>query len=156
VHHAILDGWSLSLFLTELVQRSLATLRGEAYTFEEPRSRYRDFIALERATTGDASIRAFWEPRIAGLPVLALPRRRESAPPAGASRIVKTTIEWNAQTVAALNGVAARAGASIKSVLLAAHLAVLSTLANQRDVVTGLIVNGRPEEDGADRVLGLF
>jgi len=41
-------------------------------------------------------------------------------------------------------------------VLLAAHLRVLSLATGQRDPVTGLVVNGRPEGEGGDELLGLF
>src|SRR5262249_28734070 len=145
------------LFLTELLQRYLAALRSDAYaSSEEPRIRYRDFIALERATIADAGIRAFWDRRVVEFPALAFPPRREPARHAETRRIATTTIAWDARTVEKLKETAACAGASMKSALLAAHFAVLSTLANQRDVVTGLITNGRPEENGADAVLGLF
>ena len=44
----------------------------------------------------------------------------------------------------------------LKSVLLAAHLRVLSLLAGQTDVVTGIVFNGRGEERHGENVLGLF
>ena len=49
-----------------------------------------------------------------------------------------------------------KAGVPLKSVLLAAHLRVLSLLNNQTDVLTGLVSNGRLEETDGERVLGLF
>jgi microcystin synthetase protein McyA len=45
---------------------------------------------------------------------------------------------------------------SLKCVLLAAHLRVLSLLGNSSDVLTGLVVNGRLEETDGERALGLF
>jgi amino acid adenylation domain-containing protein len=44
----------------------------------------------------------------------------------------------------------------IKSVLLAAHFRVLSLLAGQPDVLSGVVANGRPERADGDQVLGLF
>ncbi|NEQ83762.1 MAG: AMP-binding protein, partial [Moorea sp. SIO2I5] len=47
-------------------------------------------------------------------------------------------------------------GVPIKTVLLTAYLKVLSLFCNQTDMVTGLIVNGRPEEEDGEKLLGLF
>jgi len=44
----------------------------------------------------------------------------------------------------------------LKSVLLSAHLKVLSLCAGRGDVVTGLIANGRPEEQDGEKILGIF
>lgn len=44
----------------------------------------------------------------------------------------------------------------MKSVLLAAHLRVLSFLTGRSDIITGLVVNGRPEQEDGERILGLF
>ena len=157
VHHAILDGWSLSTLLTELLRGYLSTLESNDEAFQAPPSaRYRDFVVLETSTMVDPRVRAFWEAQLANLPVLTLPPRREPAEPAAQRRVTRVSAMWDAETVARLSAVAERSTASLKSTLLAVHMAVLAALVNQREVVTGLVSNGRPEEDGADEVLGLF
>ena len=55
-----------------------------------------------------------------------------------------------------LKQVAETAGVPIKSVLLAAHLRVMSVLGGQADVLTGVVSHGRPESIDAERVLGLY
>ena len=60
------------------------------------------------------------------------------------------------EQVEELQRLARRAQVPIKSVLLAAHLKVLSLLSGQSDVVTGMQVNGRPEREGGDEAYGLF
>ena len=47
-------------------------------------------------------------------------------------------------------------GVSLRSVLLAAHVKALSVMTGQREVMTGLVLNGRPERAGGDQLLGLF
>ncbi|MCA1614328.1 MAG: AMP-binding protein, partial [Acidobacteria bacterium] len=49
-----------------------------------------------------------------------------------------------------------RAGVPVKSVLLAAHLKVMSLVSGRADVLTGLVSNGRPEEIDGESVRGLF
>ncbi len=44
----------------------------------------------------------------------------------------------------------------LKSVLLAAHLRVLGLLSGTNDVVSGLVMNGRPESADSRNTLGLF
>ena len=56
----------------------------------------------------------------------------------------------------ALQRLAWSAGVPLKSVLLAAHMKVVGLLNGRRDVVTGLIANGRPEEPDGEKVLGIF
>ncbi|WP_408646547.1 amino acid adenylation domain-containing protein [Tumebacillus avium] len=48
------------------------------------------------------------------------------------------------------------AGVPVKSILLAAHLRVMSLLTGQPDVVTGLVAGGRTEAEDGERTLGLF
>ena len=55
-----------------------------------------------------------------------------------------------------LKQLALSAQVPLKSVLLAAHLRVLSLLGCESDVLTGLVANGRPEQTDGERVLGLF
>src|SRR5207253_7732067 len=45
---------------------------------------------------------------------------------------------------------------SVKSVLLAGHLKVMSVLSGEEEVVSGLVMNGRLEEEDGERVLGVF
>ncbi|WP_233443587.1 condensation domain-containing protein, partial [Streptomyces stelliscabiei] len=51
---------------------------------------------------------------------------------------------------------AGRARVSMKSVLLAAHLKVMSQLTHETAFHTGLVCDARPELPGADRVYGMY
>ncbi|MDQ3802878.1 MAG: amino acid adenylation domain-containing protein, partial [Acidobacteriota bacterium] len=155
-HHAILDGWSLASMMTELF-RLYFSLAGEqvAPVPPPPRSTYRDFIARERAALTSEECRQFWEEKLSDRSVLTLPRWAPPAPepaPRQHRRLFSVTPELSAS----LKRLASSAGVPLKTVLLAAHLKVLSVLGNQRDLITGLASNGRLEETDGDRVLGLF
>jgi microcystin synthetase protein McyA len=60
------------------------------------------------------------------------------------------------QVYAGLQRMAHTAGVPLKSVLLTAHLKVLSLLSGTTDVLTGLVSHGRPEKPDAEKTLGLF
>ncbi|HEX4383229.1 MAG TPA: amino acid adenylation domain-containing protein, partial [Myxococcales bacterium] len=142
-HHAILDGWSLASLLAELMRDGLPR--------EAPVSRYRELIALERSALASTDAQAFWERYLDGATLASLPAGESAGP---ARRLVKVPIE--PATLRGLKKLAARAGAPLKSVLLAAHLRVMSALSGEADVVTGVVANGRPERQDAERALGLY
>ncbi len=94
--------------------------------------------------------------RLEGVTPARLPRwqRDETVDPArrfGQHRVTVPTA-----VSARLREVAREIGVPVKSVLLAAHFKVLSAWTGQRQIVTGLISNGRPETADGERTLGLF
>jgi microcystin synthetase protein McyA len=58
--------------------------------------------------------------------------------------------------LAGLQRLAQATAVPLKSVLLAAHLRVVSQLSNQTEVLTGLICHARPGGPEAEQVLGMF
>ena len=154
-HHAILDGWSLASLLTELFQLYLSLIgRAEPAAAPPVAITFRDFVAMERSALGSAEQRSYWARHLDGFTFLQLPRWR--APDTATGRIATRPVSLPLQVSQELRRFAASASVPIKSVLLAAHLRVLGLVSSLEDVVTGLVVNGRPEDLGAERVLGLF
>ena len=155
LHHAILDGWSLSTLLAELFTHYLERLADRVPPARSLPLRFRDFVALERATQRDVDRQQFWATELADPPAACLPQRagrRESAQPVQAAVFHR----WEAATVQGLETLAQQAGVAMKHVLLAAHAKVVAYLAGSREVITGVISNGRPEAEGATGSLGLF
>ena len=156
-HHAILDGWSLATLMTEIFQAYLARLGRGALApapAPPPAVTFRDFVALERAATESEEGAGFWSQRLAGAEPTFLPRWQ---PPAkGPARIDRRAVPIPRQVSQALKRLASAAAVPVKSVLLAAHLKALAFVTGRRSVVTGLVFNGRPEGEGAERLAGLF
>ncbi len=155
-HHAILDGWSAAAMLTELFQTYLASL-DLVPARRQPvlEVAYRDYVALERRTVEAEACKRFWLDRLRDAAPHKLPRWPETRA-AGLSGGGYREQPLPAELSAGLKRLAARTGAPVKTVLLAAHLRVLGLAANRRDVLTGLISNGRLEASGGEHVLGLF
>jgi amino acid adenylation domain-containing protein len=154
--HPLFDGWSMALIITELMETYGVLARGE-----EPPPRplpaigYTDFVALEREAVESPEQQRFWSGYLSGSSRAELPRwpsRRSQAP----ARHRRTTVTIDREVADALRRLATEAGTSLKSVVLAAHLRVVSLLAGRDDVSTGIIVNGRPEELDGERVIGVF
>ncbi len=157
-NHAISDGWSLHLNLAEVFEHFLALLDGERPPVSGgPELRFADYVALERKAVGSQASRTYWREQLAGAAPLELPRwpvpagRRPGGLPVG-----NLDVAVRGDTFSRLRDLARRQAVPLKSVLLAAHLKVLSTITGRRDLVTGLTVHGRPEVAGGDRMRGLF
>ena len=156
-HHAILDGWSVAVMLTELFQHYFSLLGEEVGTIEpQPAVSYRDFVAAEREVMASHEAQHFWVQKLRDSAVIKLPRWIHPRPFAGAPQLGVLHIDISQEVSHGLKELARKASVPIKSVLLAAHLRAMSLLGGGRDVLTGVVSHGRPERDDGERVLGLF
>ncbi|MFF2806328.1 amino acid adenylation domain-containing protein [Streptomyces sp. NPDC058000] len=154
-HHAILDGWSERSLTAELLDRYRGEVGGAAHSWPDaaPASRFRTFVALERAARDDAAQREFWAAELAGAETAPLPRWR-SARPTG--EMVCAEAPLPAALSDDLRDLADALGVPLRIVLLTAHLRVLGLLGGSDDVLTGVVCNGRAEERDGDKTLGVF
>jgi amino acid adenylation domain-containing protein len=121
-----------------------------------PRFGYSDFVALEQQTIVNERTREFWAQKLEGASESRLPRWPEGMRPGGHEQKRGPEAQISPETLSGLKNLAQRCGVPLKSVLLAAHLKVMSLIHAQNDVVTGLICNGRPEEIDGEKIIGLF
>ncbi|HLH57415.1 MAG TPA: amino acid adenylation domain-containing protein, partial [Verrucomicrobiae bacterium] len=155
-HHACLDGWSLAAVMTEVCQDYIALLENRDACIPAPRIGYGDFVALELQSVSSAETRDFWSQKLRDATEQKLPRWPETLRPGGHEQKRGPEVQIEPEILAGLKGIAQRAGVPLKSVLLAAHLKVMSLMHGQNDVVTGLICNGRPEQTDGEKIIGLF
>lgn len=156
-HHSILDGWSVASLFTELFSHYWYLMgNAKGFVAEPPGVFFRDFVALELQARKSVEAQTFWEKTVDQAPFTALPRWPSSlqVPRKYCPKSRKLTFPQD--TTASLTRLAQMASVPLKSVLLAAHLYILSTLSGSDDVLTGFVSNGRPEILDGDRVLGLF
>jgi amino acid adenylation domain-containing protein len=158
-NHAVFDGWSLHATLSEIFTRYFGLLRGAPLPVAPPLAlTYRDFVHLERSTLSWPAAREHWRRQLDGHALTELPRWPEApgepAAPGPRHRVVDVAVP--AAVADGLRRLAQAAAVPIKSVLLAAHLRVMGLVSGRRDVTTGVVFNGRPEEPEGDDVRGLF
>ncbi|WP_433385384.1 non-ribosomal peptide synthase/polyketide synthase [Micromonospora sp. KLBMP9576] len=151
--HGILEGWSHHSLLMEILD-SYRSLRdaGVPAAFEAPPVRYADFVAGEIEALASPADRDYWQGVVAR-PVFELPAgwgEDESVP----AYECGTQVPLH-DLMADLRELASRTDTSLKSVLLAAHLKVISQLTDEPVFTSGLVSHGRPEVTGADRVYGM-
>ncbi|CAO5250733.1 hypothetical protein FAGKG844_500017 [Frankia sp. AgKG'84/4] len=150
--HAVTEGWSHNWLLAELMecyQRLRDGLGSPPY--EPPAVRYADHVAAERRSLASAEDSAYWRAVVDTYAPLALPDDWRDPGPA-TSYDLPIVLDDLARPLRAL---ADRLQVSVKSVLLAAHVKVMSQLSETRAVHLGLVCDARPELDGADRVYGM-
>jgi amino acid adenylation domain-containing protein len=156
-HHAILDGWSMAVMLTELFQLYTANQSGkESNIGPPPAVSYREFVALEREVLNSKAAQQYLSDRVRGLTVTTMPRRAASNAQERIPEVLTESVLPPAELCEELKQLATAVNIPIKSFVLAAQLKMLSMVSNQSDVTTGMVVSGRPEREDGDRVLGLF
>ena len=152
-HHILLDGWSSSRLLGEVLQR----YAGQGCT--TPASSYRPYLGWLAKQPADAS-EAFWKARLAELAeptrladALADGSEREAAPGSFAERVSRLGVADTAR----LKAFARQQKVTANTVLQAAWLLLLRRYTQQDCVAFGATVSGRPAElPGIEEQLGLF
>ncbi|MEV7872734.1 amino acid adenylation domain-containing protein, partial [Streptomyces sp. NPDC088124] len=155
-HHLLLDGWSTSAFLSDVLAE-YALLDGTAAEPPVSRGAFGDYVRWlteqDRAAGG-----AYWRGVLAGFeePVpLPYDRVPEQARRGQSSARVPVTLE---QPVSArVNGFVRRHRITANALVQGAWALVLAQYAGSSDVVFGTTVSGRPADlPGAEDILGLF
>ncbi len=156
-HHEIIDGWSDAFMVTELLSHYLSVVNGKSYVAPQPTVAFREAIALEQAALKNERFREFWLRYLDGAQLMKLPRligpiRADK----GVRNIVKFEIPVTRELSDSVKTLAERLGVPLKTLLLAAHLRVMSVFGGGKDVLSYTVGNGRPENSEGHGVIGLF
>ncbi|MFE9450310.1 amino acid adenylation domain-containing protein [Streptomyces sp. NPDC006739] len=151
-HHILLDGWSVSVLVRELI--TLYDTGGDPGALP-PVPPYRTFLEwLDRRDRTVAE--AAWRTALAGVSE----PTRLAAPADGArdsAVFAQARAELPARTGAALTDLARRLGITVNTLVQTAWAILLSRTTGQNDVVFGTTVSGRPAElPGVESMVGLF
>ena len=148
-HHALLDGWSVARFFDQFE----AALLGRPIPAAPPGINERA-VRLEAQALEAPDTVEFWQAQAAAWRPLPT-TERTPLPGDPAAHIVQATLDREMRE--GVRHAAARWGCSPKHVYLAAHLRALAATAQWREYsATSLVVSCRPEEAGAENVLGMF
>jgi mycobactin peptide synthetase MbtF len=153
-HHIIIDGWSLPLFVGELI--TLYRSGGDADALPPPPRPYRDYIGWLAGRDQEASC-ALWREHFAGLdgPTLLTPALTTGEPPIGQPR--RTELKLDGHATGRLAEAARSRGVTVNTLVQMAWATILSAFTDRSDVVFGVTVSGRPGElTGVETMVGLF
>jgi amino acid adenylation domain-containing protein len=158
VHHLVFDGWSLGVFLRELLTLYSAYTSGHSCTLPPLPTHYGEYIAWQRTWLQSpeyARQLCDWQRRLAGLPALLhLPTdhprsaRRSYCAARHSFAISRTVVEQ-------LRQLARREQTTLFTTLLAAFQVLLFRYSGQQDIIVGTPVSGRRQAALKD-VIGCF
>ncbi|CAM4488354.1 non-ribosomal peptide synthetase [Paenibacillus tarimensis] len=153
-HHAILDGWSVAAFVTELTNAyyALKAGGGPAASFQPLQSSYKTFVTEQRAIRRDAVMNAYWSQELEEYKRLKLPVRNSDEPEQTAFYEYPLSGELNRELAQLAN----RYQTSLKHICFALYTAVMSLLSRDNDLLVGMVEHNRPAAEDADRLLGCF
>ncbi|MFZ5635070.1 MAG: amino acid adenylation domain-containing protein [Pseudomonadota bacterium] len=156
-HHEIIDGWSDAYMVTELLTHYLSGVFGQPYVPQPPTVSFRDAIALEQVALATDRFRDFWLKYLDDAHLMNLPRLigRLKADK-GARKIIKFEVPVDQSLSDSVKALAEQIGVPLKTLLLAAHLRVMSVFGGGKDVLSYTVGNGRPENSEGHGVIGLF
>ncbi len=153
-HHIVIDGWSLPLFVSEML--ALYRAAGDTAALPSPPRPYRDYIGWLAGRDQMAS-RALWAEHLKALdgPTLLSPALTATPPQAGIPR--QTTLRLDRDATTALAEAARTRGVTLNTLVQMAWATMLSALTGRGDVTFGVTVSGRPGElAGVETMVGMF
>ena len=159
VHHIISDGWSMGVFVDELMKLYGASQQGlSAVVLPELEIQYGDYALWQREWfTGD--IRAqqmdYWQKQLAGMPPLITLPTDYTRPPVQRFQGATTSVQLSAQTTAALKTLANQENATLNMVLLTVYFVLLHRYSQEQDLVVGTPVANRNQHE-LEPLIGFF
>ena len=157
IHHILVEGWSVSIILADVLKIYEALSRGAAAQLPPVRL-YRDFI-LWMQQQDYAGSEAFWRRQLQGFTSpTPLPGGRGSAHLSSAvENYGGHKIGLGAEFSASLESFARERKLTLNTVMRAAWAYLLSCYSSERDVLFGTLVSGRSIPlEGVESMVGLF
>jgi mycobactin peptide synthetase MbtF len=152
-HHIVIDGWSLPVFVSELI--GLYRAGGDLTALPPAPRPYRDYIGWLAGRDPKVS-RQRWREHLADLdgPTLLTPALGGEAV---AGLPERTEIELDEDATSELMEAAKSRGVTISTLFQIAWATILSAFTDRSDVVFGVTVSGRPDDlSGVEAMVGLF
>ncbi|MFI7431245.1 condensation domain-containing protein [Micromonospora sp. NPDC049836] len=158
VHHIVFDAWSAGLFRDELVRWYGEFAGAEPARVPALPVRFVDHVAARRRPDGEAALAAHlahWRERLADAPARSTLPPDRPRPPVQTHRGRSLPFTVDGPTVAALDGLARRAGATVNAVALAGLAALLRQATGQDDLLLGMPAAGRSGTE-LEALIGCF
>ncbi|MBZ5622001.1 MAG: amino acid adenylation domain-containing protein [Acidobacteriia bacterium] len=158
MHHLVSDGWSIGVFVEELIELYEADIQRRPSQLPPVRIQYADYAEWQRESLDDQELvrqSQYWKTRLAGIESrLELPvdrvRPAEQSFLGGA-----VSVPVPAPLIEGLKGLAQREGTTLFTVLLAAFNVLLHRYSQQEDICIGVPVAGRSLLE-TETLIGLF
>ena len=151
--HALMDGWSLALFLSNLLDIYQKVQIGDVPSLKPLATTFQDFVQCELDALHSVDLEKYWTDEFQKHPVSSLPRFNTKT---GREGIARESFFVSGETYNELMAFSKRYAVSVREMFFAAYVRLLALVTGEENVLTGIVSHGRlPVEDG-DQVLGLF
>ncbi|MCQ9637621.1 amino acid adenylation domain-containing protein [Chryseobacterium sp. WG23] len=148
-HHAILDGWSVAAFNTELFNLYLQLEKNPVHQpLPRLNGHYRDFVKEEMSRKKQAQDHIFWQTEMEDHQRLDIFTHEEN--------YENVVVGYDIQILNHLKDLTKEYGLSLKGIFLGISLYVTSMLSYRRKITIGLVANNRPIVEDGDKLLGCF
>ena len=157
-HHAILDGWSVASLQAEILKEYQNVLSTNSNSLKLPQlfSTPKTTEIIEKQALQSQEYREFWNSYLDSYIFSSLPLFENNQPDTSSCSKRRNTLIVTDKVCSQLKELAEALKVPMRTILLCAHLRMLSLLSGNNDVTTGLVSNVRPEELDGEKVLGLF
>lgn len=157
-HHAVVDGWSLGVFLKELAGFYGEISSGQMWPKPELSIQYSDFAHWQTSELFESGLQAailFWQKQLSGeLPILELPADRPRGPRTTFSGGTRHFTISGRQTEA-LEKLSRETDCTLFMTLLTAFYILLHRYSGQDDIIIGTPVANR-NRPGMENMIGVF
>ena len=158
MHHIISDGWSIGIFVRELIELYEAFADGRPSLLPDLTVQYVDFAVWHRewlqGEVLDKSV-SYWKEKLAGVPSLLELPTDHPRPPSQSFSGTRYPIAIPQKLTESLKELAEQQNATLFMILLAAFKVFLFRHARQEDIVVGVPIAGRNKPE-LENVIGLF
>ncbi|GHO60130.1 non-ribosomal peptide synthetase [Ktedonobacter robiniae] len=156
-HHIVFDGWSVGVFLQELVSLYNAFIQEKPDPFPSLPIQYVDFAVWQRNELQGsilADLIAYWTQQLRGASAILLPAVRSESEPAS-NRGAAYLFSIPSQVTEALKVFSRRQQVTLFMTLLTAFQVFLYRVTGQQDVVIGTDIANRMHEE-TEKLIGFF
>lgn len=151
--HAIIDGWSSAVFLTELENLIANGKDSSTSQITALKTNHKDYVAEQLAIVRDPSFAQFWKDRMLGYQRAPLPF---SAVVMQNTKLQIVSRELDAALFSSMETKAKEYGVSLKTLYLCAFALLLKYTTGQQDITFGMETNSRPDHEDSDQLVGCF
>ncbi|HEX8089520.1 MAG TPA: condensation domain-containing protein, partial [Blastocatellia bacterium] len=157
MHHIISDGWSMELFVREIVLLYEAFSAGRPSPLHDLDIQYADYAIWERRWLESPGLQIqyeYWKRQLADLQVLELPTDRPR-PTVQSFQGAMRLLELPRELSSSLNEMSLREGTTLFMTMMAAYAALLHRCSGQQDIAIGTPVADRSQLN-IEGMIGLF
>jgi amino acid adenylation domain-containing protein len=158
MHHIISDGWSIGIFLRELVAHYNATVTGSDAALPELKIQYVDYSAWQREHLSGPALEKqmeFWRAQLGSAPPLInLPIDRPR-PDARSFLGARQSLRFSKETTRGLKEIGRSERTTLFMTLLSTFQLLLSCVADEDDIVLGSPIAGRNQPE-IENLIGYF